>query len=373
MVLCFPGVVATYSFRVAIEDPDGFPLVVAPDAARRWSRDAWAPGETLSWHIAGGSPGWNNSWYGSPAQIAPIVEKALSVWSEVPTADISLRFEGVAPTDRHPNPDRRNYVDVRESPDDSFYAFAQTWSDRNASGQWEATHCAVALINPDSPPPDDSRDWRELPQEERVLRLLPLLVHEFGHCIGLGHSQTFPGWALLNGPDGTLSWAPEGVWNRRDPVMAYGHLSNPTSPLTADDRTGVSLLRPATGWVRNTGSVSGRLLHDGQPVVMAHVWAFHNADSLRDGVGVFTDYDGSFLISGLAPGDYTLWISPLTEPNAQPILFERELTENVHLDLDEMVVPHPIRIEAGRVTDVAEIAVRRGRHCRPPLPCDTSP
>ena len=193
-----------------------------------------------------------------------------------------------------------------------------------------------------------------------------LLVHEFGHCLGLGHSQAFPGnpWLQIRP---TVTWWPEGL-DHSDPVMAYGW-SNLASFLTADDRAGASLLRPASGWVRNTGSLSGRLLHDGQPVAMAYVWAFDNADSIRDAVGAFTGYDGSFLIAGLAPGDYTLWISPLTEPSAHPQLFQEEVLENVLLDLDEMMLPHPVRVAAGRLTEAGEIAVRRGRRCHPPLTC----
>ena len=107
----------------------------------------------------------------------------------------------------------------------------------------------------------------------------------------------------------------------------------------------------------------------GKPVAMAYVWAFGNTDRIRDGIGAFTDYDGNFQVAGLAPGNYTLWISPLTETAAQPRLFEEGSLENVYFDLDETVLPHPVRVEAERVTEAGEIAVRRARHCTPPLRC----
>jgi len=144
--------------------------------------------------------------------------------------------------------------------------------------------------------------------------------------------------------------------------MSYGESDlGLVHPLTADDATGAALLRPAQGWLRTTGAISGSLLLDERPVSYTHVWAFPATAFPERGwpppVGAFSNRAGDFLIEGLEPGLYVLWISPLTERHA-------------HFDLSglagpsvlaETVAPVPVRVEAGSITEVAPISTRRGR------------
>jgi len=69
--------------------------------------------------------------------------------------------------------------------------------------------------------------------------------------------------------------------------------------------------------------------------------------------------------SGLAPGRYVLWASPLTERPAHHRL-SGLAGPSV---LDETVLPYPVRVTAGSVTEGVSIPVRRGRECRAPAPC----
>jgi hypothetical protein len=86
--------------------------------------------------------------------------------------------------------------------------------------------------------------------------------------------------------------------------------------LRADDIAGVSDIYPAPSFRDETGSVSGRVLKNGQGVFGAHVVAF----SLRTGdlVGGFsTGRDGSFAIAGLAPGPVVLRAEPLDDADLE--------------------------------------------------------
>ena len=368
-VFGFPNAVVTYQLTAARSDESR--LLVGRDSARKWSQAAWAPGATLIWHIAGSDPDWDTEWFGSAAGFAPVFEEALATWSEVSTADISWVLEGVEHFDEEDgeNSRARNFVAIDATAD--LRGYASYWEHRGTSGEWERDACSVWLGRWAAQPPPDSRLDRG--EDELLQDHVPLLVHELGHCLGLLHTQGPPGNRYVQQPDGLDGWQLDGgLWTESIPSMTvgvYGPYWRAYGP-KLDDRVGASLLRPGEGWVGSTGSISGRIHYQGQPVALAYVWAYRNAEPISSGVGVFTDYDGSFLIEGLRPGDYVLWVSPLTEKRAHPRLLRRVPVEEIFFDLDETVAPHPVLVLAGRVTDVPAIAVRRGRNCRPPVRCD---
>ena len=128
--------------------------------------------------------------------------------------------------------------------------------------------------------------------------------------------------------------------------------------LSADDRTAASLLRPRIGWGNSVGSVSGRLEVEGAAAPYVHVYAIRStAAGMRDPVGAFANVRGEFLIEGLPPGEYILWALPVRYYwNHHHLVLEGAAT-----DLKDAVVAHPVRVEAGRVTDGIEIPMRSGR------------
>ena len=367
-----PQTVATYQFFPARGAPDESPLTVAAEAAQRWSAAAWPPGDTLIWHIAGNDPDWNTEWYGSAEGVAPFFEEALAAWSDIPTADISWRLAGVDNFDEEAERRHgRNYIAVDAGADTAGYA--DIWAERSASGTWEIRSCSLWLGSGFAEPAPDW--WLEMDERSRFLQYNYLLVHELGHCLGLAHTQLLPGTnSYYDGPASQWrnwkAWSTNvrPLWHSYQPAMSYGIVQE-AAPLTADDRIGASLLRPGAGWVATTGSISGRLHHDGEPAVFAHVWAFPNArEPRRDGIGGFSDREGRFLIEGLPPGDYTLWASPLADHETHPGVFVG--TDPLQWDLKESVRPHPVRVVAGQMTEGVEIGLTRGRRCRPPMPCD---
>ena len=352
----FPHTAAAYQFYPAAGDESvGF----AAEGALKWSPDAWGPGQTLTWHIAGNDPDWDE-WFGSAEGAAPHFEIALEYWSDIATADISWQLDGVGSfSEEAARHSGRNFVAIdSESP---IAGYAQIWSKRNARGNWEIHGCSVWLGGFYAEPPPEGANL--------TVPGLSTFTHELGHCLGLAHTLDFSTTNALDGFETSFSsrWGPKGLWEDADPVMSYGYYRTFGSPIRLDDRSGASLLRPAAGWPTNTGSISGRLRVVGEPVAYAYVWAFPNAgDPERDGIGNFSDLNGRFLIEGLPLGEYTLWVSP---PRDYCV---RVLPEVVNYDLDEAVWPHPLRVTAGGVTEGVEISLRRGRRCRPPIPCDPS-
>ena len=266
------------AYRFYPEDREGRRIVGSEDA-RRWSPEIWGPGETLVFEIAP-DPDFEVI-YGAPREVLPFVEQALAAWRDIPTADISWTVEGVA-SDRA-NQDSRNTLFVDAAADEQIGGYTDIWSQR-ANGRWMIFECDVAFGPRYSTVPEDlvPADLDDFRNSVRI-RSVSMLVHEFGHCLGLQHAAAI-----------SLPFRSRWPWNElvhpRDPAMSYGFDQQDPDGLAADDVVGASLLRPARGWRRTTGSLSGSIRRDGEPAPYAHVWALPmDGDPLRDRVGAFSD------------------------------------------------------------------------------------
>ena len=371
---CFFGSGEAYRFHS--KTGIGGDFVSSEDAAR-WTT-AWGPGDTLAWTLDT-SADWSR-WFGSSAGARRVIEKALAAWSDIPNADISWELAGEAASDygdRGPR-DRTSGNWVSIDPNGEFNGQARYWW-RRAGSVWRIAACTVVAGSWAAEEPWDS--WYELPEDHprRSHPGLPMWIHEFGHCLGLRHSQRLPtNWPEVRGEfdEQRGQYREYRVMQSEpwlaDPMMSYGFSgSGLEHAVKADDAVGAALLRPARGWLRTVGAISGSLLREGRPVRYAYVWAFP-AEAMPEGgqpgaVGGFSDRDGRFLIEGLAPGPYVLWVSPITERYAHDQL-SGQAGPSV---LDETVVPYPVQVRAGSVTEGITIPVRRGRECRAPAPCGT--
>lgn len=113
-------------------------------------------------------------------------------------------------------------------------------------------------------------------------------THEIGHLLGLDHS----------------GWAGATMYPYVDTQMVL-HRS-----LSSDEVHGLRAAYPLAGFARITGDV-GRS-SDGMPVAGAHVVA-RDAQG-RTATSVLAASDGSYALSGLDPGTYTVYAVPLHTP-----------------------------------------------------------
>lgn len=140
-------------------------------------------------------------------------------------------------------------------------------------------------------------------------RLEASLLHQIGHCLGLGHTEPFADSRFALPEYDELPGFPESP----DPVMSRGDTD---ARLTDDDRTALSLLYPAPGFRAGVGAVRGELRNTwGTPAAHAFVQTVRVADGeARPGPGAFADSEGRFLVEGVPPGPVLLIIHPIVDP-----------------------------------------------------------
>lgn len=348
------GYAEAYRFYVGSDSIEG--AIVGAQHARRWSKEVWAPGETLVFEIAP-DPDFE-AYFDSPEGVSPYVERALSAWRDIATADISWRLDGVGESE--PAKDGTNVVFLDEASLDDNGAprcggYARIWAARDSTGTFSVQECDVALCAgyatiPEEVELDELEDYRARRRERSVYTL----VHEFGHCLGLLHAG-----AVSVGS----RWRQQLFIHPRDPAMSYGRDLEEPEDLAADDVVGASLLRPVNGWERRTGSISGSLKLVEEPAPYAHVWALPlEGDPLRDRVGAFSDGEGNFVIEGLAPGDYGLWAQPIYRQGAHGYM----LHLGAPTDLDDIISGHLVSVRAGGTVEAVTISMRKGRTVRAP-------
>ena len=120
--------------------------------------------------------------------------------------------------------------------------------------------------------------------------LQSVATHEIGHLLGLDHT------AIVSATMNPL--AGSGVTFFR--------------VLQTDDRIGCSVLYPEPDFSRSTGKIAGSVLLEGEGVFGAHLVALDEEG--RAVTSALSGEDGSYRISGLSPGSYTLYAEPLDGP-----------------------------------------------------------
>ena len=334
-----------YRFYLRTDDV----VVAVADGAKRWSRSVWGPGEMLTWAVTN-DPRWTSEWTDSngasrqaplndPEEVIPFAARALAAWSEIEGADIRWEVSGVdASLEDAEEGDGRPTIFVDPEAERGSYAWSQSDS---TGGVWRTVDCDVPLA------PFAAADLHE------NIWWTFVLIHEFGHCLGLAHSGTFP--RLFEGRQLDLRGA-FGI----DPLMSYGNYYGDLLTLSPDDRLGASLLRPAPGWEASTGAVAGVVTVGEDPAPFVQVFAVPVSGGIAGGaVGSFTNEDGEFVLEGLEPGRYVLWTGPLNTLYAHWWLLAQ--APPPVLDATEQALLLPVTVTRGAITDGIQIDTRATR------------
>ncbi len=179
-------------------------------------------------------------------------------------------------------------------------------------------------------------------------------THEVGHFLGLAHSGILPATMY-----GYVSYDNVGIANRSRQTLG------------TDDVIAISSLYPVIGFFAETGSISGSVADvDLNPVFGAQVVASDfdgiavasaitgvNTANIKGVPETFSLSSGDYVINGLPPGNYDLFVEPLDGPPAGATNFGFFSIDNINVNFQTTLFPHTVTVDPGSTRSGVDFGV----------------
>ncbi len=219
------------------------------------------------------------------------VVESFAAWSDIETADIEFT-DGGTTEEKYAGYDDMNLVtfvdDKYDIPWMVLAMAAKTWHVDESSNTTQIVDVDI-IFNPYFVNHHTYNLGVEGGTYDGYFDIQSVTTHEIGHVLGLLHSGVFNSTMWFQIGEGTT-----------------------VRELIQDDKSWASYRYPSTYYNTTFGSISGRITYgydQQQPVAGALVLAINTATD--DTIHAYSDAKGDYLVPGLFPGDYYIFIEPL--------------------------------------------------------------
>jgi hypothetical protein len=274
-------------------------------------------------------------------QAIETTEASFDTWEEVETADLSVQFGGTTAAEPFVFFDFINTLGFVNDPEleGTGILGATNWVFLTFSGEIAESD----IFFNDAAPWSVSENGTPGSFDYQATA-----THEIGHFFGLGHSASgvteTTGFRMIV-QEGTANLYP----------FAFPRGSTLGRNLLPDDIAGISALYPGGGFTSQTGTLTGRVTQNGEPVFGAQVQAYNPfTDEL---IGVFTDMDGNYELKGAKSGPQVVRVNPITDPTSPEDYGFPEFL--VDLDFRDELYEGRAEIVAGQTTSGVDFEVER--------------